>query len=469
MGEPINHLSMKIHILILLFGLFQLNQLYCQKPFNCDASINNEAAINVTTWEGATKVYEGTRNNVLPSNQRCYFIAPSFKLKTIDGTHPQITIPYPGYLQQARATLIVKFSSKESVLEAVRKRNPDANIQSIYYLTNQDIVISHSTGMFNDFIIEHKSIQPIGNQQIPFPMNFFMNDEKLFNMFVENLRNGQEDITIKVAYREAEIKVRSLSINYSTLLNCNSYREYKQDVINNNKKVIANQIYNLSLNIVREFNVEQWDEILQNDETDFLKATDNIYEMLMNLHQKTFINVNDITNLISNYKIDLNSKHFQPSYITEFACDVKNISKQEFQNKYVNDYKNYYKNEYKSHNISDKSSEKAGEGGFQIWKIKIGGSGSSKWHNLSDNELSRLAEGDFASHFNNENSYRSDIDNSYKYSWKGEKIERLEIAVYEPINLDIKIKGIENMFKYKVMFGQGWSTIIIKSSDIAYE
>lgn len=432
-------------LLCLIFLSAQLTS--GQSRVDCMASIDNSAALNV---EGV-RVYKAARNQLLEPRDQCYFIPPSFYLKSSDGRKPKMDVNKYGDLVKVNFAIVLVYPNREKVVHGLHEINPEVRAANVGYLTPQNIEVESDLFNTRDLLGEKKeSINPpLTTRVIPISLTARPEYRRYIESYVNNFLAGTEQLTLRVKFKEVEVRLRYAAVTYDMIYNSEPYREYSEKA--KDKYVFATSIYLLAFDILRYFDAVYWDEFLEGDETQFIQAGNEMVSKLTAVHEKTFLDVNQIYSMIAPYRVDLSSERFQPSYITEFHEDVTNLTEAEFSKKYEEEFYKHFK--------SLDSLRWGGSGGFKLFGIfDLGGEAAKTKKKMRDDELRKW--------LHDENFFRTKIDRSFKRDVKGKIILPLQVEVYENISANIKIKGKETVTQVRVSDNPGWVTISLDASRI---
>jgi hypothetical protein len=379
---------------------------------------------SVPTADGLFLVYEGARNATLDLNQRVYCMAPRFEIRrTADGAVDVRTSFYSKNRAIVTFYLVPVYPDTRDVLRHLRGVNSQISPSNIIPLLFSNVRVDHT--LFHTFYAVpegQESDISSSNSQISVSLNAHDATREDVELFVADMREGGGSLQIYGRVRFARAKLNQMDINWNEIGETNAYRDFKQEA--GDKVVTAYQLGRLSMAITRQINVRLWDE-LGTDSTEFLDAAAEINDLLFANVKESFVDVTTLRDVLSSYEIDLSSDSFQPTVLTRFAADVKNLGKTEWKTKY----KNLIEESMMSKDVGGK---KAG-GNFVFKMIGIGGGYERNWDKLNERERKALLE--------KEDYFFNEYDKSFHVEQEGKIIKRVDVRVYSnvPIEIDRKV------------------------------
>lgn len=376
----------------------------------------------ITTSSGVFDVYEDLRNVRLPVGERCYYVSPKVFFSSRDARTPDMDVSSYGGTTLAAIKLVLVYPDLQEVLESCRRAGLEIDRGQISSVRYHNLTVVHPFFKTASLVPAEMRASRIAtsNRTLAIDLESAPGRALAARDFARRLQRGQGTLKIRAEITEGESRAREASLRWEDIAKTRSLAEFVQAC--KGKKILASQVLQLSMEVVRELESAWYDEFVAGDEgSPFLPVASQIAAEILSHASRTTIDVEDMRDMIAPYVIDRNARQFQPSYVKEYYLNVTNRGSKDTRDTYKRDFRNHIKHE---HNLDIITRGKASFLGI------FGGSASNEFSRsgMSDTELDDLIE--------RTNFFKSSFDRSFQVKWSGEYIERIDVNVYETLQID---------------------------------
>lgn len=410
----------KYYLTVLFAGLFAAVSSAQEGAETSRGVLNPNASRTVQTGDGVYLVYDGERNSLLPLEKRVYYVVPRIGYRTNESGTPDLNAVTYSKFSRVNIVLEMKYPDSREVIRGLRDINDRISPSNITQLHFSNLKAEHQ--LFQTFYAVPEGSESdlnLTGTELTISLTTYDGSREDVEKFVEAVKTGSELIQISGRVRFARSKLNAMNITWHDIGKSNAFRDFQQNA--DDKFVLAYQVGRLSMEVAREIRVDLWDE-MGNDSSGFLDAVQTINDLLIANVKESYVDVNTLRDILSTYEIDLSSDAFQPTVLTKFAADVKNLSKSKWQQKYRHLVE-------ESLETKDAGRKKAG-GNFVFKAFGIGGGYERTWDKLSDRQQKELLD-------RNEYFY-NEYDKSFKVEQEGKIIKRVDVRVYSNVPISIE-------------------------------